>query len=370
VSIEPQAVPAPSVPPPIDRAMPSDAPARMSASDAARMLASLRKPKEPAAPVEAKPPPVEPQQESTVVEATEDAAPPATEATGETESVDPAEGPSIEPPRSWSKDARERWSKLDPDTQQYLLDRDRDDTSAVRKAQNDAAEARKAIEAERAQVEQARQQYENALPQLFQTLQAQQAGQFADVKTMADVERMAAEDWPRYLQWDVAQKKLAAVQQEFQAAHQRQSEEQRQKFSEFAKKQDSLLVEKVPDMADEKKAEALQKAARATLDHIGFNEQELARAWNTPGEFSLRDHRVQMLIIDATKWRDAQAKAKTVTAKPVPPVQRPGTSQDKAPAHAAEIATLNKQLDNASGVNAIRAAARLTAIQRAQAARR
>ena len=51
----------------------------------------------------------------------------------------------------------------------------------------------------------------------------QQAGEFNDIKTIADVEKLAREDWPRYLQWDLAQKKIAAVAQEMNAAQQRQT---------------------------------------------------------------------------------------------------------------------------------------------------
>src|SRR5438309_538634 len=83
----------------------------------------------------------------------------------------------------------------------------------------------------------ARQQYETALPQLLNNLQYAQAGEFADVKTIADVERLAREDWPRYLQWDVAQKKIAAVTQEMLQAQQRQGQEKMQRFTEFARKE-------------------------------------------------------------------------------------------------------------------------------------
>jgi hypothetical protein len=344
---------------------PADTPERLSATDAARLLRSLRRPKdEQSAPERATDAAQVEQQESTAQAG--DAAPPDVEATGETQANDPAaQQPSIEPPRSWSKEARERWSKLDPETQAYLLERDRDDSAAVRKAQNDAAEQRKALEAERSKVEQARQYYEAALPQLLATLQQQQAGEFADIRTIADVERLAREDYPRYLQWDLAQKKIAAVQQEAMAAQQRQAAELTQRFTEFAQREDSLLAEKVPEMADSKKAAELQNAALAVLKSTGFNEQELAASWRGEQGLSLRDHRVQLLILDATRWREAQAKAKQVQAKPVPPVQRPGVAQGKNAAREAEIANLDQKLertgslkDAAALLRARRAAAR------------
>ena len=219
-------------------------------------------------------------------------------------------------------------------------------------------------------MEQTRQQYEQALPQLLATLQAQAAGEFADVRTIQDVERLAREDWPRYLQWDLQQKKLAAIQQEMLGAQQRQVQEQQQQFAAFARREDALFAEKIPEMADPVKAAALQTSAVAMLKDLGFDEAQLARAYNAQGEFSLRDHRVQMLVVDALRYREAQAKAKTLVthAKPVPPVQRPGTAPSKGQAQADTIANLERQLVGAKGANALRLAAQLTQARRNAAA--
>jgi len=336
----------------------------MSVTQAARALAQARH-KDSQQAGEQRDDAQRPQEESTVE--TGDAAPPEAEATGETQEADPAARPPIEPPRSWSKEARERWARLDPETQQYLLDRDSTDSAAVRKAQNEAAAERKAIEAERAGVDQARHQYESALPQLLYALQQQQAGEFSDIQSIQDVERLARDDWPRYLQWDLSQRKVAHAHQLLLEANQRHQGEQQQRFAVFAKRQDDLFLEKVPELADASKMADLQKSAVETLKAIGFDTTELAPAWDGQKDLSLRDHRVQLLIRDATLWREAQAKAKAAATKPVPPVQRPGTSQPRGAAQEQQIQNLNKQLENASGVNALRTAAKLVATRRAAA---
>jgi len=301
----------------------------------------------------------------------DDAAPRADEpgATGETQESDPAERPPIEPPRSWNAEARERWAKLDPDTQQYLLEQDRTASATIRKAQNDAAEKLKGLTAKEQAVEQARQHYEQALPQLLSVLQQQQAGEFADIRSIADVERLARESWPRYLQWDLAQKKIAAVQQEVHGAHLRQAKEKLQIFAAFARREDDLFIERIPELANETKMADLQSSAVATLIAIGFDEAELGAAWIGQKDVSLRDHRVQMLIRDASLWRDAQAKVKASTIWPVPPAQRPDASPPAGAAKAQDIdiQNLNHQLDNASGVDALRTAAHLVAAKRAAA---
>lgn len=316
----------------------------------------------------------EQQQEASATEATPaqesaveaDAAPPE-EAPGETQEADPAqELPPIEPPRSWTKEAKERWQSLPRETQEYLAAREQERDREIRRSQNEAAEKLKGLTTKEQQLEQARQQYEAALPALLQTLQQAQAGEFADVKTLADVERMASEDPVRYLKWDAQQKKIAAVAREVQAAQERQAHEQMAKFAEFAKRQDELFIEKAPEFADKEAAAKLQATAIEVLTDLGFEQEELARLWNGQDRLSLRDHRVQLLIRDGIKYREAQAAAKkAVTQKPLPPVQRPGVAQPKGAAQEAQIQTLSKQLDNASGVNALRAAAKLVATRRA-----
>jgi hypothetical protein len=285
----------------------------------------------------------------------------------ETESADPAasEPPPIEPPRSWTKADKELFTSLPRETQERIAERERSREGDFLRRQAEAAEKLKGLSAKEQAVDQARQQYEAALPQLLLTLHDQQAGEFADIKTLTDAERVAREDWPRYLKWDLTQKKIAFAQQQMLEAQLRQASEQQQRFAQFSKRQDELFVEKVPEFADAKKGADLQSAAVTVLKDLGFDEAELAASWRGQKEFSLRDHRVQLLVRDATLWREAQQKAKAAVAKPVPPVQRPGVSHPKGAAQDAVIQNLNKQLENMSGVNALRTAAKLVAAKRA-----
>jgi hypothetical protein len=346
--------------------------AHLSVSEAARSLAQARKPKE--------------QQQQAAEQRTDGAAQtagqestaPAGDATsqespeirGETENADPGAQendqalPPIEPPRSWTKEDKALFTGLPRETQERIAERERSRESDFLRRQNEAADMLKGLTAKEQAVDQARQQYEAALPQLLTMLQAQQAGEFADIKSLPDVERMAREDWPRYALWDVQQKKIAEVARQLTEVQHRQALEKQQQFSEFAKREDDLFKEKVPDMADDKKAAELQTRCLATLTGLGFAEAELAHSWNGAKDLSLRDHRVQLLIRDATLWREAQAKAKAAQARPVPPVQRPGVAQPKGAAQHAQIENLAQQLDKSSGVKALRTAAKLVAARR------
>src|SRR6266566_3615310 len=368
----------------LERSAPADTPAYLSTHDAAAVLRKLRQPKTndkdttdprseagtgPARAMTAAPEPghsaslraltpvfdglrtrVNALLESTAgSDPTNDAAPVDAQDPGErTEGADRQQEPApIEPPRSWTKEDKELFTGLPRATQERLAERERSREGDFLRRQNEAAEKLKGLTAKEQAVEQARQTYEAALPQLLQTLQQQQAGEFADIKSMADVERLAREDWPRYLLWDLQQKKIADVTQQLLATQHRQVQERLAQFTEFAKRQDDLFKEKVPDMADEAKAAELQPL------------------WNGQKELSLRDHRLQLLIRDATLWREAQAKAKAAAVKPVPPVQRPGAATARQGTDEARVQHLTQRLeqtgslrDAAALVRARRAAAR------------
>jgi hypothetical protein len=276
-----------------------------------------------------------------------DVAPPQ-EATGEdaTATIDPAAEQPLDLPRSWAKDRAESWAKLDRDTQQYLLEHDSKASTEVRRTQNESAEQRKALDAERQQLEQVRTQYEQALPLFLQSLQEQQQGQFADIKTMTDVERMAREDWPRYALWDAHQKKVAAVNAEMQASQQRQQQEYQSQWSKFAQEQDAKFAESVPEAKDPAKLTKLANSGRELLNDLGFTQSELDKLWSGENSVSLRDARIQRLVVDAIRYREAKAAVPKAAAKTVPHVQRPGSPALHARDTDTAIAARDKAFNN------------------------
>jgi hypothetical protein len=355
--------------------IPAPAGAAISTRDAARSLASFRlkarasdepQGRGPAAQADAAPPADQSAPAAATPEAAgeADAAPPAPpEAPGATtENAEPpaAQAP-IEPPRSWTKEARERFASLPRETQEYLAQREQDRDREVRRSQNEAAVERKALEAERARAEQARVQYEQALPTVLASLQQQRASDFPDVKSVVDVERLAREDWPRYVLWDAQQKRIASAQQELAGAAQRQDQERRIRFAEFVDREHGVLVEKVPEIADPVQRSKLAQAAIGMLHELGFSAQELDALHAGRADLSLHDHRVQLLIRDGVRLRDAQKAAKEASARPVPPVQRPGVAQPRGAAQDAVVQSLAKRLDQTGN---LKDAARLLAERR------
>ena len=337
----------------------------MSVLDAARSLADWRNKKaaatpEPQANAESAPEATaEPVKKSAPEQSEADAAPPQ-EATGETQEAEQDDSPPIEPPRSWTKEAKDRWQSLPRETQEYLAEREQDRDRAVRQSQNEAAELKKGLTAKEQAVEQARQQYESALPIMLNELQGMMAGEFADIRSMADVQKLANEDWPRYVRWDAQQKQVAAVQQQITIASERQNQERAQKLNEFKARETEALHDKVPELRDEKKRVALTASIITTLkDTYGFTDNDLGELSSGARELPLYDHRLLMMAIDAHKYREAQKAQKQVTAKPLPQVQKPGVTQGRNAGRDQEIQNLSKQLDKATGINALRIATEL-----------
>lgn len=318
---------------------PVSIPEVMTAREAAGMLGKINK-EPPATPVEAG------AADNESAPHGDDAAAATEQPPGEpTEEADPAEEPSIEPPKSWTKAEREAFQSLPREHQQAIAERERERDTYYRKGHDEAAQKSKAAEAERQAAEQARQQYEAALPNLLQAIEQQVAGEFSDIKSWDDVNRLAQEDPVRYMQWDASQKRLQAVRAEADRVGQQQFQEAQKQWTDFTAKEDQAFRAKVPEFSDPQKAAKLQSEARSMLTDLGFTEGELQALWNGQQGISLRDHRLQLLLLDGVRLRTAKAQVKNPAPKPVTPVQRPGSAPAKGEASAEAIQTLKSKLE-------------------------
>lgn len=275
-----------------------------------------------------------------------DAAPPE-EATGElpTEATDQAEAPPLDLPRSWAKDKAEAWARLDRDTQEYLLDHDSKASAEVRRTHNEAAERARVLETERAQLEQARKQYEEASLVALQELQGQQLGEFADIRTHADVERLAREDWPRYALWDAKQKQIAGRQQELRAAQDRQQQEYQAQYAKFVKDNTDQFIETVPELKNSEKATKFATDAVNLYRDLGYSEDEITQLQRGTASISPHDRRQLQMTREALLYRQAKAAIPKAVAKPIPQVQRPGVAAPRNADKSSIEVALSKRLD-------------------------
>lgn len=298
-------------------------------SEAARQLSSWRakqrEPQEPKSEAPAAPDAAAAEQPESEAQAN-DAAPPV-EATGETQATDPVEEQPLDLPRSWSKEKEAVWTKLDRATQQFLLEHDSEVSKGVRNAQNEAAEQRKALEAERQQAEQLKRQYEAQLPMMEQLIQSQLYGEFSDIKTPEDASKLAKDDPLRYLQYTAKLQELQVWQKASQEAQQRQHQEVHTQLQNWAKSQDEEIEREFAKVPETERKALAQEAKRLLTDY-GFTEQQLSELW---GGSILRSAPLQRMMADAARYHIAKRTASKPVAKPVPPVQRPGVAQPKGP---------------------------------------
>jgi hypothetical protein len=259
---------------------------------------------------------------------------------GEMRGDDQAE-PPIAPPRSWTKEDKELFNGLPRETQERLAERERSREVDFLRRQNEASERLKGLAAQQQETDKARASYEQALPMLLLELQGRHQAEFADIASPADIERLAREDWPRYILWDAQLKKIAGIQQQVVAAQARHAQENAARWNAFVRDEDAKFFDKAPEFSDLKVLADATQQASDLLKGLGFTEAELGQLWHGQAMISLRDHRMQLLLRDGVKYREAQQKAKAAQQRSVPHVQRPGP----APARNADADDKVRSLD-------------------------
>lgn len=317
----------------------------ISVSEAAGLLSKRSRPVETQETPEAAPVPESaPEPESEPVEG-QDAAPPEAEPSGETEGEeDPAGEPPIDPPRSLSKEDQKAFQDLPRTLQQRWAAIERSRELEVRRLQNDAADQRKAIEAKEAAAEKARQSYEAALPALQNTELQALMREFADIKSDEDLAKLAQSNPQRYLKFDAQLKKVQRISQAANALNQQKQAEEAKAWEKFTADEDAKFFEAAPEFSDPTTGPQLQNEALSLLKERGFSEDELTRYFHGAEKISVRDHRVQLLVRDAVKYRAAQKAAKEAKAKPQTPVTRPGVAPAKGAQKAAAVQELQTKL--------------------------
>ena len=286
---------------------------------------------------------------------------------GETAQDDPAELPPIDPPRSWSKEDKELFNSLPRETQERVSDRERSRESDFLRRQSEATEKSKALEAKEQAAEQARQQYESAAQNALQVLQQQQASEFADIKTQADVRKLATDDPFRFAQFQAFQMQIQAQAQEVDNLNRQRQESERKTFDTWSKEQDDKFSKRFPEFNDPEKGPKLRTQVQTYLTkEIGVPEDKLPQLW---ANHLFRDEMFQRVIYDASRFHDAQQRAKSAVAAPKPAPQRPGVASEKGSTTQEAIRAAQQRLNGAKGNAALEAGVSLLRAQRAAARR-
>ena len=261
---------------------------------------------------------------------------------------EPDEQAPIPPPRTWTKAEQEAFEALPREHQEILAARERERDAYYQRGLQDAAEQRRQAQAAYDAALQAQQHYEQALPNLLDQFAHDFRAEFQDIVTWDDVRTMRENDPGRFLAWQEAREKGQTLEREAKQAQQSQQAQTAQEWQNYVNWHDWAFLEKAPEFKDPKKAAVLNNEAKAMFLEAGFSEADLTGAWEYGQNIGLRDYRMQTLLRDALRYRQAEKARRAAQPKSVPPVQRPGVASSRGEVTSSHIRDLKNRL-NATG---------------------
>ena len=180
------------------------------------------------------------------------------------------------------------------------------------------AEERKAVEAERAKIQEAtklRDQYAQRLQMMEQFLQQQNKGENLEALKESDPIGYAV----KVAEQAQREKQLAILQQEQQRIAQQQQAEQSERLQQHLAEESQKLTNLIPGYGDPKAGDQIRKDIREYAKSIGWSDQELA---------SLYDSRAVLSLYQGMKYAKLQSNKPAITKKveAAPKVMKAGTS--------------------------------------------
>lgn len=274
----------------------------------------------PAAAQDGEPPPEEP------------AAPPEGEsaAEGETKSAqddapaaegegnEPGTLPPLEAPPGWNAEEKAEFKSYPRKAQEAILRREQDRTTELRNIQNTAAEQRKKADGEVARLKGLADRIEATVNDEVKGL----AADFPEIKSDADVERLAATDPTRFGQFQARLMRLNAAQQAKAEAAQEVQKRNEQATREAAQSSYQELVKHFPTWKDPKVAtKDVTEVQDYVIKEYGVNEQAVRSTYD-PVTIRLAH---KAMLYDRAQAAAAAAKAKAKTGA-APRVMTPGAN--------------------------------------------
>jgi len=229
---------------------------------------------------------------------------------------------AIVAPASWNAEEQAEFAKLPPTVQQTIARRESQREAVLTRSTQEAAESRRAFEAERGAAVAQRTEYLQGLQKML-LLAAPEAMALNNIDWVQVQAQSPAEYTRLQAMRESLRTRLSGIEQEFTQRQQELNALQQNGLAEHVAREAVQLREKWPDFADEVKAEPLRRDLGVYLrDNGGFTPEEISKAY---------DHRLVLLATKAMLYdrqQAARASADTKRNNVAPRVQTPGTTQD------------------------------------------
>lgn len=214
-------------------------------------------------------------------------------------------------------------------------------------------QVRHAIDEQVAEVEKARQGYLDGLAAATQIAQVSFVSQFPELVGVAPEDMPSAlahlsrQDPARFSQVQALVTTTEHLFAQRQQEDHRQVEIARQDFLSFAKSEDARLDSMLKDEPKETQRVVTQEIM-ASAKASGIRPAEFMRLFNS--EPLMRNAVFQRMMYDAGKYRVMMKARDAATAKPVPPVQRPGAAATRSEREHADLRTLSAKLSSSGDI--------------------
>jgi hypothetical protein len=211
------------------------------------------------------------------------------------------------------------------------------------KKSQSVAEQRKAVEAERIAIEQAKQArdaYSQRLNLIEEFLSKQNEGE--DLNALKEVDPIGYA--VKVAERTEREKQLAMVQAEQQRIAQQRIAEQQAQLQQRLHQEARRVAEVIPEYGDEKKSNEVKRQIRDFAKEVGFTDQELAQAYDS--------RQVQVLWM-AAQYAKLQKQKPEVTKKvqDAPKMLRPGVAANQKNAADENVKKAHSQLRKSGKVS-------------------
>jgi hypothetical protein len=162
--------------------------------------------------------------------------------------------------------------------------------------------------------------------------------------------------------------RVAALAQQRGLREQQQTLEEQQQRAASRAQQDADFerrAERIVGPRWRENASEVHAAARKTLESAGLTPQQISNLWHGNDVVDMHSAVLQEVLLKASLWDSAKAKAHQIRQTPMPQVIRPGVGRSRADGDAERVASLQTALKTAKGNAAIRIGTQLRVAKRA-----